>query len=44
MGNEMNAEVGMRPPARRGQRGRRPGGNAEFGMGDSEGGMWKSEW
>ena len=39
-GIENNAEVGMRPPARRGYRGLRPGGKAEkrkweIGMADS---------
>ena len=30
IGNGLNSEVGMRPPARRGHRGLRPGGNVEL--------------
>ena len=29
VGVDLNVDVGMRPPARRGYRGLRPGGNAE---------------
>ena len=32
MGNYLNSEVGMRPPAHRGHRGLRPGGKSECGM------------
>jgi ATP-dependent helicase HrpA len=37
------SEVGMRPPARRGHRGLRPGGKAETGRGNSENGIRKAE-